>query len=526
MQEHKLMIFSRGLAWKNFIFWAVISLCLFLSGFRGIASAEASGSDADVKGVFGPLHSWPIIPIAMMLMPDGRVFAYGTNLLGQQNAKLYYSIWDPSKGTGADAFEVLPNITNTDIFCAAQAHIPDTGGALILGGDALVNGIRNYANGDVNIFDPSVDTLVRQTQSMNFKRWYATAVTMPNGEHVALGGRDSRYYVGTSIKPATEATYSPIPEVRGISGDWRTLNTAASEIAYGSLGASWFYPRAWVNPYGNLFIFAHGGRMFKLDVTGSGSLTTYKNTYYKSRSNMPSIMFAPGRILSLRQDRVALMVDINGVGQPVVSSAGNLARDRQFGNATVLADGKVWINGGSSTGNDLAGAALDSELWDPGSNNWKTVASAATVRLYHSTALLLPDGTVITGGGGAPGPIKQMNGEIYYPPYLFKTDGSGDFAPRPDIVDAPTEMIGWNQEFSVEATESITRVTLVRSGAVTHSFNNEARFFDLPIAEEGNSNIVTVHSPASANIAPPGHYMLFVWNASGVPSVAKIIHIG
>lgn len=56
----------------------------------------ATNSTAHLQGIFGPLHHWPIIPIAMMLMPDGRVFAYGTNLAGAQGAKMYYVVWDPS----------------------------------------------------------------------------------------------------------------------------------------------------------------------------------------------------------------------------------------------------------------------------------------------------------------------------------------------------------------------------------------------------------------------------------------------
>lgn len=109
-------------------------------------------------------------------------------------------------------------------------------------------------------------------------------------------------------------------------------------------------------------------------------------------------MFAPGRILSIRNNRVSTVVDIIGTGEPVLSSGGNLIKDRKYSNATVLADGRVWVNGGSSTGNDLTGASLDSELWDPATRVWTTVASAATARLYHSSSLLLPDGTVLTGG--------------------------------------------------------------------------------------------------------------------------------
>ena len=502
-----------------------IVLVLFLSVHEGIIPAMAGLEEAHLKGKFDPLHDWPIIPLAMMLMPDGRVFAYGTTPTGLQNGKLHYAIWDPSVGTGTSAFETLPNTTDTDIFCAGQALIPETGHALIVGGDATINKQRNYAVNDVTIFDPTTDTLVRQTRSMAFKRWYATAVTLPNGEHAILGGRNDKDFAGTPTIPATVATYSPTPEVRTANGNWRTLSSATSETAYGSLGGvSWLYPRAWVNPQGNLFILAHNGNMYKLDTSSSGTLSKYNKRTDASHTYLSSVMFAPGRILSIRKNRVAVVVDFNGTGEPVVSSAGSLAKDRQYGTATVLADGRVWVNGGSSTGNSLTGAALDSELWDPNTGSWTTAASAVTARLYHSASLLLPDGTVLTGGGGAPGPLKQLNGEIFYPPYLFKTDGTGELAPRPEIIDAPTTMIGWDQDFSIEATDNIARVTLLRVGAATHNFNNETRFFDLPIPQTGN--IVTVRSPETANIAPPGFYLLFVWDVAGVPSVAKFVRIG
>lgn len=514
-------LMAQGIWCSRYLLSVIIVLLLFIGS---IAPALTAGSVVHLTGKFDPLHNWPIIPIAVILMPDGRVFAYGTTPTGAQNAKLHYAIWDPSAGTSASAFEVLPNITETDIFCAGQALIPETGHALILGGDAIVNTKRNYANSDVNIFDPNTDTLIRQTQSMAFKRWYATAVTLPSGEHVVLGGRDSKYFVGTSTIPATDATYSPIPEVRTADGNWRTLDSAVNDFAYGKYGSSWFYPRAWVNPRGKVFILTHNGKMYELDTANTGTLSKYKSKTSASIPRLSSVMFAPNRILSIRNDRVAIVVDISNTGEPVISSGGTLARNRQYGNATVLADGQVWVNGGSSTGNSLSGMTLESELWNPNTNTWTTTASAATARLYHSTSLLLPDGTVFTGGGGAPGPLKQLNGEIFHPPYLFKTDGSGEFAPRPSIVDAPTTMLGWSQEFSIEATDSIAKVTLVRVGVVTHNYNNETRFFDLSISQAGN--IVTVKTPETPNIAPPGFYLLFIWNALGVPSVAKIIQIG
>jgi len=504
----------------------LLSLVLLFVASLGVSvSALAAGPQAHLKGEFGPLHTWPIIPLAMMLMPDGRVFAYGTTTDAKQSAKLNYVIWDPSLGIGVHAFQTLTNTTDTDIFCAAQVLIPGTGHALVLGGDSQVNGIRNYANDNVNIFDFATDSLIRQTHSMASKRWYATAVTLSNGDHVVLGGRNDKPFAGTSTLPSTEATYSPTPEVRAADGSWRTLHSASSEEAYGELGGrSWDYPRAWLNPQGNIFIVNHAGLMYKLNTSGTGTLTKYKQSTVTSSASLPSIMFAPGRILSLRKNRIAVVVDLNDATAPVITSVGGLTKDRQYGNATVLADGRVWVNGGSSTGNSLTGAALDSELWNPVTGNWLTTASATKSRLYHSASLLLPDGTVLTAGGGAPGPVNQLNGEIYYPPYLFKKDGSGEFAARPKIIDAPSDMISWDQNFSVEATHTIARITLTRLGSVTHNFDNESRFFDLPISQTGK--IVTVRSPTSASLFPPGFYMLFVWNPWGFPSVAKIIQIG
>lgn len=508
--------FTRVGELKRSIYLLIVSFGLLLISYGNIAPAVAGGPEAHLKGEFGPLHKWPIIPIHLALMPDGTVFAFGNRTVKK---RLAYTIWNPSIGIDTNAFEVLLNTTDTEVFCSGQALIPATGQSLILGGSRFIlNSSSRDHNADVNIFDHDTKSLTTQTPSMAFNRWYATVITLPNGEHVALGGRNTK---ATSDIPAT---YSPTPEVRANDGSWRALNSATSDLAYGELGgASWYYPRAWVNPQGSVFILGHNDRMYQLQTAGTGTLLKYANKIKGGNNNFPSVMFAPGKILAVRKDLVSSIIDINGIGEPVLSLGGNLTKNRQNSNATVLADGRVWVNGGSSTGNDLSGAALDSELWDPKTNSWTIAASAATARLYHSTSLLLPDGAVFTGGGGNPGPLTQLNGEIYYPPYLFKTDGSGQFAPRPTIIDAPTATIGWDQDFSVEGTESIAQVTLVRVGVVTHSFNNEQRFLNLPISQAGNS--VTVRSPASANIAPPGFYLLFIWNAEGVPSVAKFLHI-
>ena len=94
---------------------------------------------------------------------------------------------------------------------------------------------------------------------------------------------------------------------------------------------------------------------------------------------------------------------------------------------------------------------------------WTTLDSSLPIpRVYHSTAVLLPDGRVLSmGGNGDP----QKNSEIYSPPYLFK-------GTRPTITSAPTSVV-YGQSFFVQTPDAaaISKVTMLRLSSVTHSFN-------------------------------------------------------
>jgi hypothetical protein len=147
-------------------------------------------------------------------------------------------------------------------------------------------------------------------------------------------------------------------------------------------------------------------------------------------------------------------------------------------------------------------------------------------RVYHSSALLLPDGRILSAGSGqpaAPGLADDYTAEIFTPPYLYRLDGT--LATRPVITNAPSQ-VAYGQAFTVEtpAAASIVRATWIRLSSVTHAFNQNQRMNNLTVAATGASS-VTVTAPANANLAPPGHYMLFLIDNNGVPSVAKIIRI-
>jgi len=480
--------------------------------------------DAHQKGVFGAAFSWPIIPIHVVLLPDGRVLAYGSKTSGYQGALQNYSVWDPALGTGDNAKQLLDNTTGTDIFCGGQALLPATGNVLLVGGDRIVNDQRNYANDDVNVFTPADDKITRKSQAMAFQRWYSTTVTTANGEQVVLGGRVDRFYEGDSHYPPTDDSYASTPEVYSVAQGWRTLKAAKSEFAYGSSAMSWSYPRAWLAPDGRVVVLAASGKTFALDTAGNGALDELPSTLPRGAFNLPGAMFLPGKILSVRDAGAAVEVDLNGAS-PVVTPTAPLSADRQFGNATILADGKVWVSGGSTTGNDLAGALYATETWDPATGHWTATARAAKARLYHSTAMLLPDGSVLTGGGGGPGPVFNLNAEIYYPPYLYKPDGSGEPAIRPIIESAPTAG-SWGQQIGVTMfnDKTIDKVALVRFGGVTHAFGNDQRYLALSFSQSGQH--LTVNLPASANRAPPGFYLLIALDAQGVPSKARVLRLG
>lgn len=481
-----------------------------LMGAAALSASHAHAAwDTYIKGAFGPVVNWPLIPIHVVLLPDGRVLGYGTDGKGNQTGQFTYDVWDPIKGTGTNAHLTLPNTTGTDTFCSGQIVLPASGAVLLTGGDKTVNNVRNYSVNDVNLFDYRSSALYSAQQPMAYLRWYPTVLTTAAGEVLVLGGR---------IDPDTP---TPTPEVYTEGTGWRTLSSATSEEAYGL--QNWSYPRAWQAPNGKVFVATKWGGTYYLDPAGTGKLEKTSLTLTASDEYLTSVMFTPGKILSLRKLNKAVVIDITGA-TPKATSVAGVGQDRFHGSATVMADGKVFVSGGSMVSNVANGVAYTAKIWNPANNGWTTAATATKMRLYHSVSLLLPDARVLTAGGGAPGPVINLNAEVYTPPYLYKQDWSGTLAARPSITSAPATAT-WGQAIPVVANVSgISKVTLVKTGSATHTVDFDQRFMRLNHTASGQNLSVTM--PASANVAPPGYYMLFVFNSAGVPSVAKIIKLG
>jgi len=503
----RTFIWAKDRPWAGGVWWACV---IFLCGPLATSGVQAAW-DTYLRGAFGPVVSWPLIAIHAALLPDGRVLTYGTDGLGRQGAQFIYDVWDPSLGTGQPSHLTLPNTTGADTFCSGQIVLPRSGAVLLMGGDRSINGVRNYSINDVNLFDWRSNALYSAQSPMQFLRWYPTVLTLASGDTLVLGGRSD------------PQSYVPTPEVYSEGAGWRSLIGAVSDDAYGI--RNWSYPRAWQSPNGKVFIATVWGGTYFLDPVasaGRGALQRTPLNLPPGDDYLPAVMYAPGKVLALRRLNRAIIIDLQGA-QPRSTQVTGVGQDRFHGSATVMADGQVLVSGGSMVSNLAWGVAYTARIWNPANNSWVTTPAAKRMRLYHSVALLLPDARVLLAGGGAPGPQNNLNAEIYSPPYLYRKDFTGTLAHRPSITYAPTTAT-WGEQIVLDTdSTSISRVTLVKTGSATHTVDFDQRFMALSYTAQGSRLRVTM--PAQPAEAPPGFYMLFVFDQQGVPSVARILRL-
>ena len=473
------------------------------ASFLMLVLAAGSAFPDSVNGAWlsPAADNWPFVPVHAALTPDGRVLTFGSNAAGNPTGFFTYDVWDPEEGLSG-GHTTLENMTLTDIFCSYAVILPTNGNMLIAGGDNWTGtDVTNTGNDDSNVFTPS-DNLLTRGEDMRRPRWYATVTPLMNGELYIQGGKNGE----------------DIAEVRDVFGQFRPLS------GFQTSDLDWWYPHNFLAPDGRVFGVDVKGKMYYVDPQGQGTLTMAgqidPTTIGKSST---TVMYRPGKILNVtsKSTKVAI-IDING-SQPTVTSTKPLLAKRVWGSSTVLPDGKVLMTGGTGFDEVLTGITNYVEIWDPATGNWKRGAEGSRARSYHSIALLLPDASVLVAGGGASdeAPVNQLHAEIYYPPYLFNS--SGNFAARPSVISAP-DVVAAGQPFTMEASSTnIQRVTLLQIGSATHSINLQQRFSDLSFTR--NDQTLHVSMPNRATDVPPGYYMLFVFDSSGVPSKARIVRI-
>jgi hypothetical protein len=530
-----------------------------------------------VLGSFAPPAFFPAdtpVMIHVSVLPDGRVLFWGRDKLRDafgnltekdEVSKATARVWTP----GTSLFQVVNNIT-TNLFCSGHSFLPD-GRLFVVGGHK--NLFPNSLVGDehTNIFDPVTNTW-SNGPNMEKGRWYPFTVTLETGEIAMVAGT---YATG----PGTPTTPPPVakqlkPELYDSKTNTLTLLNEP-DIA----GEFPNYPYLFLDPRvgGNRGVFIAGPANYMYwnprggaDGKGAWSFPQplflpginvqakhYEGSAVMYDSEQGKILLTGGRRSNSNVLNVAQTITLNQ-DNPVWQGTQPMHSPRTFHTSTLLPDGKVLVTGGVPcySGHQLVPCygdggtgAVDlnqtkaAEMWDPATGVWTVMASNSITRSYHSTAILLPDATVLVGGHGLPDGLRvppdapndwnnlrrhitgERNVEIYSPPYLY--DAAGNLASRP-VINTVSSEVAYGQSFGLSYNNAtgVNRVAWIRLPSVTHGFNTDQR---INVLQHSVNTLVpnqlTVTAPSDPRKCPPGYYMLFIFNQNNTPSVAKIVRI-
>jgi hypothetical protein len=510
----------------------VVSSLAILAGaalFPGVAGAQSCPANIPhLTGTWKVLpYQMPINPIQANLLPDGKVLIVaGSENDARNNSKGAESyraaVWDP---TGTDASSIAVQSLSYDVFCSGTAQLPD-GRSLVVGGtsDYSFTG-ENRAS----IFDPRTSQFA-QSPNMASGRWYASTITLGDGRVMAMSGLTQTGGTSTTVE---------IYDVRNAGTGW----SAPTGVPF----TPPLYPRISLLPSGQVFYSGQGSgssnanSWFFNPASGawSASVATTRNRTYGSSVILP--LLPPdyrARVMNFGGGSPATntteIIDLSAPS-PSWAPGPNMSTGRIQMNAVILPNGQVLAEGGSVNNESPDTPGKTGDLYDPVGNVFSSAGTAAYSRLYHSTALLLPDATVMSMGSnpGARGSYEPAI-EIYTPPYLFDANDHPITTARPAITSvAPASaVLGYGASFSVGYTSAspIAAAVLVRPGSVTHAFDMEQRLVGLCGAApqpacNASAGTLALSAPPNSNIAPPGYYMLFLLDAAGVPSKARFVQL-
>ena len=428
--------------------------------------------------------------------------------------------------------------THHDMFCPGMNSLPD--------GRLLINGGNTDAA--ATAYDPAANTFTR-VANMNLGRGYQSSVTLSDGRSFTIGGSFTGGIGGQNGVPMKDG------EVYDASTNrWTLLRGAKVQpmlTSYDNEGAWRTDNHAWLYAWTGKSVLQAGPskRMNWYGTTGSGSVTS-AGTRNGNNDQMcgVNVMYDQGKIFAAGGSQsydgsdalnVAHRITINGVNQAAtVQPLPNMYYRRMHANAAVLPNGQVFISGGQTYGKVFSdyNSVLQAEIWDPKTSTFKPVAPASVPRNYHSTMLLMPDGRVMSGGGGLcylGGGCDDANHadmQFYTPPYLF--DSNGNPAARPQVKTLRSSQQTGNKirvypggtlTVTLDKASGLSHV-LVRLGSATHSVDTDQRRIPLTVVST-IGNTVTLRVPSDNGIVPPGFYYYFAVASSGSHSLGLTVNV-
>ncbi len=527
-------------------------LQLNTDGITSATTADETAAQADpfvftvdtpaLRGAWGPVFPLPNVCIHAHVLPNGLVLMWGRRDDPSQSlnvdpptpqqvggppappATCTPFLWNPATGeTSKTGQPTMPDGSLANLFCSGHTFLPD--GRLFVAGGHLADGA---GVNQTTIYDPVAGTWT-PGPAMNAGRWYPTVTRLPDGGVLVLSGT----YTG----PGGGSVPNTIPQV------WRA--GTLSSLPGNPQGALDLYPRVHVRSTGQVLVAGTLAETWSLDASAGTWTDLGIQRVNGQRDYAPSVLYGADQVLYIGggspPTAAAELLDVSQqtpAWRDPDDQAAQMAFARRQHNATILPDGSVLVTGGTRSGGagppenfnnlDLGQPVHVAELWDPGTGHWTQLAAEEVDRCYHSTAVLLPDGRVLSAGGGDFFPVEgvtqenapqdsHLNGQIFSPPYLFK-------GARPVITAAPAA-VSYGETFQVGTAQpaGIQKVTWIGLSSVTHSFNTGQRFLTLPAVPSATGLAVT--APPSPDACPPGHYLMFLVTTEGVPSVAAIVQV-
>ncbi|KAJ7479512.1 glyoxal oxidase N-terminus-domain-containing protein [Mycena latifolia] len=428
----------------------------------------------------------------------------------------------------------------SDVFCSGSITLPDKGARqLNVGGwsDDSTKGVRLYTpdgspgvNG-TNDWEENFEELHLQRQ-----RWYPTAAMLPNGTVMVIGGE-----TGSNASPEPNVEILPTPE----GGDTVIFLDWLNRTDPNNL-----YPFVFVLPSGNLFIVYYN----EARILDAGTFDTIQTL-----PNLPGSVtsFLAGRTYPLEgaavmfpqhapyTDPLEVLVcggstPGNGFAldncvsiQPEVENATwaleRMPSPRVMPCMVTLPDGTFLILNGAVQGVAGFGLATDPNLgallYDPTmplNQRISILNTTIVARLYHSEAILLPDGRVLVSGSDPEDTNpEEFRIEVYVPPYLAQ----GLKQPSFTIVDTDWAY-GSKHSINVtlhQGTTSTMKISLIAATSSTHGNTMGSR--TLFPAFRCVRNTCTITAPPNAFVSPPGWHQLFILDGP-TPSHSAWVRIG
>lgn len=498
------------------------------AGFYRVLDLVLDLDDAPTKGVWRlQRENSQVLAIHAAALHTGEVYLFSGSSnnppnIGTPNRGVR---WNEQDGT------VTPAGVPADFFCCGHAFLSD-GRLLVAGGTKEYDfGHPFFGLRDAYVFAPETDTWTR-VQDMAGGRWYPTLVTLGDGRIVAFSGlgEDGLLNLVPEIY-ADGVGWSALPDQR----TWSATPPACTRRVpmYAQLfllrdGRLFFSGADYGGNEGLNPCFINLGSHAFTEVPG---LATHEEQAHRNQGG--SVLLPPA------QDQRVMLI---GGGAPlagghhameaidnvnIVDTDANpvayrptapLHEARMHHVSVLLPDRTVLVVGGSRLEESREMATPAAEIFDPETETWTVGAHARVLRLYHSVATLLPDGTVITAGSNPARGDEEYRLERYHPPYLFR-------GPRPVINDAP-DTVGYGDVVTLtcDSTANVKWVNLIRAGTATHCLDSDQRLVDMPFTVTGATTLQATMT-SEANLAPPGRYMLSVTDDAGVPSIARWVHV-